>query len=62
MPYDIRRHGSQYEVVDDSGQVVGRHATRAEAIRHQRALYANVPDARKSIKDTWRGIFSPRVD
>ena len=63
MPYDIRRRGSQYLVVDDNGKVVGRHATRAEAARHQRALYANVPDASKgeqSIKNNWAGLFFPR--
>ena len=48
MPYDIRRHGSQYEVVvQGSGKVVGKHPTRAAAERHQAALYANVPEARK---------------
>jgi len=58
MPYAIRRSGSRYQVVDENGKVVATHATRAEALRHQRALYANVPDARKG--EGWNGIFSPR--
>lgn len=65
MPYDVRRSGSQYQVVDDKGHVVGTHATRAEAVNHQRALYANVPEASKDAqptKDTWMGQFFPRRD
>lgn len=60
MPYDIRRQGSSYTVVDDKGKVVGRHKTRREAIAHQRALYANVPDASKKMN--WGGTFFPRKD
>lgn len=63
MPYDIRRSGSRYTVVDDSGKVVGTHATRAGAVRHQQALYANVPDASKGeqpVKNNWSGLFYPR--
>lgn len=63
MPYDIRRSGSRYVVVDDKGKVVGRHATRQEALNHQRALYANVPDSNKAeqpIKNNWAGLFFPR--
>lgn len=49
MPYDIRRHGSQYEVVvQGTGRVVGKHPTRVAAERQQAALYANVPEARKA--------------
>lgn len=63
MPYDVRRSGSQYQVVDDNGKVVGTHGTRAEAVQHQRALYANVEDASKDeqpTRATWNGQFYPR--
>lgn len=49
MPYDIRRSGSQYQVVvQGTGRVVGTHPTRTAAERQQSALYANVPEARKN--------------
>lgn len=54
MPYAVSRSGSQYVVTDDNGKVVGRHSTRAAAERQRRALYANVPDAKKV---NWDGIF-----
>lgn len=54
MPYGVRRSGSQYVVVDDNGKVVGRHPTRSAAERQRRALYANVPDAKKA---DWDGFF-----
>ena len=63
MPYNIRESGSRYTVVDDNGKVVGTHSTRAEAERHQRALYANVEDASKSgqpTRNNWAGMFFPR--
>ncbi len=43
MPWDIRKRGSQHCVVKQGESTPvpgGCHATRAEAIRHQRALYA----------------------
>ena len=63
MPYDVRRSGSQYIVVDDEGKTVGTHPTRTAAERHQRALYANVEDASKGEQptvNTWQGQFFPR--
>ena len=48
MPYDIRRSGSQYQVVGPEGRVMGTHPTREEAVGQQRALYANEPSAKKS--------------
>lgn len=52
MPYDIRRGVpgcDGFAVVSDTGKVTGCHATRAGARAQQRALYANVPDARKML-------------
>jgi hypothetical protein len=63
MPYDIRRSGSQYQVVGPEGRVMGTHPTRAEAMGQQRALYANEPDASKAeqpIESSWAGLFFPR--
>ena len=48
MPYKISTEAkdcSGYAVVDESGKVVGCHTERSKALRHQRALYANVPDS-----------------
>lgn len=56
MPYDIRQHGSQYEVVvQTTGRVVGTHPTRAAAERQQAALYTNVPDATEKQAPCWEG-------
>lgn len=44
MPWEIKRRGSQHCVVKKGESTPvrgGCHATRAEAIKHQRALYAN---------------------
>lgn len=47
MPYHIERSGSNYDVVSDSGKVVGTHPTKSKAASQVRALYANEPDATK---------------
>ena len=52
MPYKIGGKGtsgcSGFPVVNDNGKVVGCHPTKAKAVNHMQALYANVPDASKS--------------
>lgn len=64
MPWDIRRSGSTYEVVQrDNGKVVGRHSTRAEAQAQQAALYSTEDDQQKAeqpTKNNWAGLFFPR--
>ena len=48
MPYNISTDAegcSGYAVVKPDGEVVGCHDSRASALKQQRALYANVPDA-----------------
>lgn len=48
MPYTIETNAADckgFAVVDESGTTVGCHNTRKEAVKHQRALYVNVPDA-----------------
>ena len=50
MPYTIETNAADCEgfaVVDEGGTTVGCHTDRADAVKHQRALYANVPDATK---------------
>lgn len=45
-PYSIHRRDDEYCVLnDDTGETVACHATRREALDHQRALMANVEDA-----------------
>jgi hypothetical protein len=52
MPYRVGGKGTNgckgYPVVKENGEVVGCHATRAEADNQLQALYANVPDAEKN--------------
>ncbi len=45
----IKKEGSEYVVKTKGpgGKTHGRHKTRAEAVAQLRALYANVPEARK---------------
>lgn len=48
MPYTIETNAADckgFAVVDEGGTTVGCHTSRKEALNHQRALYANVPDA-----------------
>jgi hypothetical protein len=48
MPWNIRRSGSQYEVVqENNGRVMGKHPTRSSAERQLAALYASEPSASK---------------
>lgn len=64
MPWDIRRSGSTYEVVQrNNGKVVGRHSSRRQAEAQQAALYATEDDQQKAeqpIKNNWAGLFFPR--
>jgi hypothetical protein len=47
MPYDIHKHGSQYQVSSArTGRVLGTHPTEAAARAQQKALYANTPDTK----------------
>ena len=52
MPYRVGAKGTNgcggYPVVKEDGEVVGCHATRADADAHLQALYANVSDAEKA--------------
>lgn len=62
MPYTIETTAADCEgfaVVDDEGTTVGCHKDRAKALSHQRALYANVPDA---DKEEGPGLSSVHVD
>jgi hypothetical protein len=48
MPYTIETTAADckgFAVVDDKGKTVSCHANQKDAVAHQRALYANVPDA-----------------
>jgi HK97 family phage prohead protease len=56
-PYSIVKRGNEYCVRnDDSGETEKCHPTRAEAMRHQRALMANVSDAGKDSSDGPKGL------
>lgn len=48
MPYKVRKVGDKYKVqTAETGRTVGTHDTKAAAERQLRALYANVPEARR---------------
>lgn len=48
MPYAIKKQRGKWVVVNkENGHVKGEHPTREKALAQLRALYANVPDARK---------------
>lgn len=46
MPWSIKRRDGKFCVVKEGGKVEKCHASRADAVKHQRALYANEPSAR----------------
>lgn len=49
MPWKIVKRGDKWAVVSPDGSgVKGLHDTRAKAIAQLRALYANVPEARRA--------------
>lgn len=50
MPWDVIRRGDSWVVLDKHGKVFGKHPTRKEALAQQRALYANVPEAKEKEK------------
>jgi hypothetical protein len=40
MPYEIKKSGSQYEVVNkDTGKSKGKSVSKEKALAHMRALY-----------------------
>jgi len=50
MPYTIETNAADckgFAVADENGKTVGCHTSRQDALKHQRALYANVEDATK---------------
>lgn len=62
MPWNISRRGGKYCVVKqgESEPVPGGcHASRADAIKHQRALYANEPSARTASLTTMAAPLKP---
>jgi len=54
MPYSIKTDAADckgYAVVDENGKTVACHTNRKDALNNQRALYANVPDAKRTKKE-----------
>jgi HK97 family phage prohead protease len=55
-PYSIANRGDEFCVLnDDTGEMVACHPTRGEALRHQRALMANAPDASAADEGDGKG-------
>lgn len=49
MPYSIEALDTGWAVRGDDGDLVAKHPTKAQALAHMRALYANVSDAAKQF-------------
>jgi hypothetical protein len=47
MPWKIVKQGKRHCVVKADGKTVKCHDSEAQAQAHMKALYANVPDARR---------------
>lgn len=48
MPYGTRKRGDKYQTINTkTGRVFGTHPTKEKAMAQVKALYANVPDAKK---------------
>jgi hypothetical protein len=52
MPWRVEKQGNRYCVVKIGGGVVACHDSRVQAIKQQRALYANEPSARRASMDS----------
>lgn len=62
MPWSIENRDGQYCVVKDGdGSTVKCHASRADAVKHQRALYANEPSARTASLSAVAPLKPPRA-
>jgi hypothetical protein len=60
MPWRVEKQGNRYCVVKIGGGVVACHDSRVQAIKQQRALYANEPSARRaSMTDVNGGQIVP---
>jgi hypothetical protein len=62
MPYTIETNAADcdgFAVVDEGGETVGCHKNRQDALKHQRALYANVPDATEKEGPTVSDVHVP---
>ena len=62
MPYTIETNAADckgFAVADESGTTVGCHSSRKDALAHQRALYANVPDATEKEGPTVNDVHVP---
>jgi Mu-like prophage I protein len=62
MPWKVEKKGNEFCVMKDTGAEVACHPTRAKAIKHMRALYANVKDFNEMPEipiDTKMGYLAP---
>lgn len=63
MPYSLNPKDGQFEVVNDTtNEVVGTHPTRGQALAQQRALYANVPDAKTKADYPWDQCMADQME
>lgn len=51
MPFHIEREGKKYKVITTAtGKVHGVHTSEKDALSQMRAMYANIPEARRGKK------------
>ena len=63
MPWSVEKRGDNWCVVkegEDSPIKGGCHASRSDALKHQRALYANEPSARRASVEGVAPIVPPK--
>ena len=65
MPYSLSKGGGscsadEWAVISDSGQTMGCHANKQDALDQQAALYVNVPDASASATAPHHTTATPR--
>ena len=60
MPWSIQQRDGKYCVVKQGGETVKCHGSRMDALKHQRALYANEPSLRGSTVSEMPPLIPPR--
>jgi len=54
-PYKLEKEDGGYDVVNALGESKGHHDTKGEARQQQKAMYANIPEAREQAEEQHEG-------
>jgi hypothetical protein len=58
-PYKLEAEDGGYDVVNALGESKGHHDTKGEAREQQKAMYANIPEAREQAEEQHEGAYRP---